>query len=374
MQGLHDGEFPFLKVSDMNLAGNERTISTWNHTVSDVVRRQLRAKAFPSGTVIFPKVGAAIATNKKRVLTKPSCVDNNVMAVVPNPQNLDSTYLYFLLLSKNLSELASASNPPSIRKSDVEAWHVRIPPLPEQRRIVDVLSRAEGLVRRHREAVTKARDIIPALFLHLFGDPASNPKGWTIQALGELLVGSPQNGIYKHVSDYGSGTPILRIDAFYDGLVTNLASLRRLRLSEDECRRYALNTNDIVVNRVNSPEYLGKSAIVPPLSEPVVFESNMMRLTLDNRRVDPAFVIEHLQSQHTRSQIAAKAKHAINQSSINQGDVKGFTMIVPPLPLQTQFAEQVIRLRRLQQQAEAALQTAEATFASLLHRAFTGDL
>ena len=60
-QGVQDAAFPFLKVSDMNLSGNERAIKRWNHSISEQVRGKLRAKAFPGGSLIFPKVGAAIA-------------------------------------------------------------------------------------------------------------------------------------------------------------------------------------------------------------------------------------------------------------------------------------------------------------------------
>lgn len=83
-QGSEGEEFPFIKVSDMNLPSNERIIQTWNNSVSEVVRHKLRATAFRAGSVIFPKIGAAIATNKKRILTRPTCVDNNVMAVAAN--------------------------------------------------------------------------------------------------------------------------------------------------------------------------------------------------------------------------------------------------------------------------------------------------
>ena len=65
-----------------------------------------------------------------------------------------------------------------------------VPPLPEQRRIVDLLSRAEGIVRLRREAEKKAAELIPALFLDMFGDPATNPKGWPVESLGKH-VGIP---------------------------------------------------------------------------------------------------------------------------------------------------------------------------------------
>ena len=73
-QGHTTEEVPFLKVSDMNLPGNETQIVSWNNSVSLATLRKLKAKAFPAGTVIFPKIGAAIATNKKRVLTRDSTI------------------------------------------------------------------------------------------------------------------------------------------------------------------------------------------------------------------------------------------------------------------------------------------------------------
>ena len=82
-QGIADEQFPFLKVSDMNLAGNEVHIRAWNNSVSDACSKSAWSKVLSRGSVIFPKIGAAIATNKKRILTRPSCVDNNVMAVTP---------------------------------------------------------------------------------------------------------------------------------------------------------------------------------------------------------------------------------------------------------------------------------------------------
>jgi type I restriction enzyme S subunit len=97
-------------------------------------------------------------------------------------------------------------------------------------------------------------------------------------SLGDSIVGGPQNGLYKHSSSYGEGTPILRIDGFYGGLIDDAASLKRLRLTSEELEKYRLRPDDIVINRVNSPEYLGKSALVPFMKEPTVFESNMMRL------------------------------------------------------------------------------------------------
>ena len=126
-QGKTGETYPFLKVSDMNLPGNGERILSWRNSVNEEIRTVLRARAFPPGSIIFPKIGAAIATNKKRLLTRASCVDNNVMAVVPRPERLAPEFLLFLLYRKDLSDFASRSNPPSMRKGAVEGWEVPLP-------------------------------------------------------------------------------------------------------------------------------------------------------------------------------------------------------------------------------------------------------
>jgi type I restriction enzyme S subunit len=369
-QGVPDAEFPFLKVSDMNLPGNEIEIKRWNHSVSKSVRERLRARAFPANTVIFPKIGAAIATNKKRLLILPSCIDNNCMGVTGDLERVDPRYLYYLFRTKNLSDFASDSNPPSIRKTSVESWDVPLPSLTEQRRIVDLLSRAENIVRMRQEAQQKAKEIIPALFLDMFGDPATNPKGWRTSTLGDVVADGPQNGLYKHADSYGSGTPILRIDGFYDGRVRPMPEWKRLRLDATEVARFGLTEGDIVINRVNSPEYLGKSAIIPPLNEPAVYESNMMRVSVRREQALPEFVIVYLQTAFARSALIKNAKHAINQSSINQGDVKSVRIYLPSISDQVSFRARAVEGRSLEDQQRRATGQAKDIFESLLAEMF----
>lgn len=245
-----------------------------------------------------------------------------------------------------------------------------LPSIDEQRRIVDLLARAEGIVRLRREAAAKAAELIPALFIHHFGDPATNPMGWPVVTLGELIETGPTNGLYKHKSAYGSGTPILRIDAFYDGVVRDLSALKRLQVEADELQRFGLHEGDIVINRVNSPEYLGKSALIPALPEPTVFESNMMRLAVDVGRVLPRYVIALLQTAAARAHFLSKAKHAINQSSINQQDVKSLLVALPPLDVQRAFAANADAMESIQRQQTTALAKAQSTFDALLAQAF----
>ena len=251
---------------------------------------------------------------------------------------------------------------------------VPLPPLPEQRRIAEVLDRADALRAKRRAALAQLDTLTQSIFLEMFGDPATNPKGWPRASLDDLLASDPQNGLYKPAIDYGSGTPILRIDAFYDGAITGLDALKRVRVSDHERDLYCLRDGEIVVNRVNSMEYLGKSALIPPLDEPTVFESNMMRFDVDRKQVMPRYCIQFLQTTFVKGQIRTAAKHAVNQSSINQQDVRRFQINVPPLPLQHDFARRVTVVEKLQAAHRASLAELDVLFASLQHRAFRGEL
>lgn len=248
---------------------------------------------------------------------------------------------------------------------------VPLPPLAEQRRIADILDRADEMRAKRREAIALLESLSGAAYLELFGDP---PRRWPVAHMGDVIDGGPQNGLYKPSTDYGSGTLILRIDGFYDGKVTAVEGLKRVRVTDRERELYALTEGEIVINRVNSREYLGKSALVPALSEPVLFESNMMRFAVDRSRVEPGFVVAFLQTAHAKSQILARAKDAINQSSINQQDVRGLSLPVPPIDVQREFARRLEAIEALKAAHRTSLAEMDALFASLQHRAFRGEL
>ena len=301
----------------------------------------------------------------------------DILPILPGPE-LNRGYLaQFLRLPAMVDAAASlttGANLPRISPKALEEFQIPLPSLGEQQRIAELLDRTEALRARRRAALAQLDALTQSIFLDLFGDPATNPKDWSQTKLGELLVKGPQNGLYKPSTDYGSGTQILRIDAFYDGVVTGLEELKRVRISHDERHLYALRSDDIVINRVNSLEYLGKSALIPKLMEPVVFESNMMRLAVNTDCVSPVYVIQFLQTNFVRTQIRKAAKNAVNQSSINQRDVAGFVINVPPLTLQAKFARRVAAVEKLRAAHRASLAELDALFASLQYRAFRGEL
>ncbi len=149
-QGNKSQKYPFYKVGDMNTEGNEIYMKWHNHSISEADVKTLKVKIFPAGTIIFPKIGGAISTNKKRILHSPSTVDNNVMTLVPS-KDVDTMYLYYFLLNFDLNDWANKASLPSIRKSDVEITKIPIPfvngkpDIAEQKRIVYELDKVLSL-------------------------------------------------------------------------------------------------------------------------------------------------------------------------------------------------------------------------------------
>jgi type I restriction enzyme S subunit len=303
-------------------------------------------------------------------------LNQHIFRVIPDEQKIDKRYLRYALdraLSQMQRHLHGATMQ-HVNRGQFLSTKLFTPSITEQRRIANILDSVDVLRAKRRDALAQLGTLTQSMFFDMFGDPATNPKAWPEVSLGEVITNGPQNGLYKPSSSYGSGTPILRIDAFYDGEVTNLRSLKRVEISAPERERYGLQNGNIVINRVNSREYLGKSALIRDLKEATVFESNIMRFNVNARLLAPDYLISLLQTQHVYAQIQRRAKDAVNQSSINQYDVKAMQLVVPPLWLQETFVLRKLAAAKHAQALQLSLSGVDALFASLQHRAFRGEL
>ena len=329
--------------------------------------------AFENGDVLFAKITPCMENGKialARNLANSVGRGSTEFFVLRPSDRVLGEYVYHFVRQPRFREAAKRSftgtaGQQRVPKSFMENALISLPPLNEQRKIVEILNRAARIECLRAQAVDRLWEFIPALFIKMFGDPIENPLGWKVTLLGDLISNGPQNGLYKPKSDYGSGTRILRIDGFYDGCVIDPLVWERVRLDDVSMRKYALAEDDIIINRVNSRPFLGKSAIVPDIGETAVFESNMMRLTVNSGRILPKMLIAMLQLESTRQRLRLNAKDAINQSSINQSDVRGLPVIVPPLALQNRFTAITTAAQGMVATAGSASNSASALIASL---------
>ena len=154
------GGYFLMKVSDMNLPGNEREIlqcQSW----SDVAGS--KASTCPVGSIVVPKRGGAIGTNKKRITTRPTVLDPNLMAICPNPDQLNQEFLFQWFLGFDLASIASGSSVPQLNKQDLAPLTMLVPPLPLQQTFATRIASIEALKATHRRALAA----LDALFASL---------------------------------------------------------------------------------------------------------------------------------------------------------------------------------------------------------------
>ena len=374
-QGRERGKYPFYKVGDIskNAQAGNKYLQLCDNFVDDEDVVAIKGNIIPSNTIVFAKIGEAVKLNR-RAITETSClVDNNVMGIAPDESEMSLDYFYYFMRNFKMETLAESTTVPSVRKSRLEELKIQVPTLDIQEIICKKLNSTERIMVKRRQQLEELDMLIKARFVELFGDPNTNPHSYQTAEFGTVLIVEPQNGLYKPQSDYvtdGNGIPILRIDGFYDGKVTDFRTLKRLICSEEDIKQYELHENDIVINRVNSIEYLGKCGLIQGLVEKTVFESNMMRLHVDESKLNPCYISHFLCSQYIYQQILKRAKKSVNQASINQKDVQSFVICIPPIELQTQFADFVTQVDKLKVEVQKSLDKLQMLFDSLMQRYF----
>ena len=162
-QGMSVGPYFFLKVSDMNLPGNEKFITTANHCIDDDAAARMRAKIHPPGTIIFPKIGGAIATNKRRILTKRAAIDNNCLGITPS-SHLDAEWIFLLLTTLDFAKYQAGTAVPALQQGTLESISIGLPPLAEQHRIVAKVDELMALCGGLEESLTTGNDACHRLF------------------------------------------------------------------------------------------------------------------------------------------------------------------------------------------------------------------
>ncbi len=194
--------------------------------------------------------------------------------------------------------------------------------------------------------------------------------------LGDV-VASMKNGIYKPATEYADdGMPCLRmynIDA--GGIVWR--DIKRMRINDREFTDYGLHEGDLLVNRVNSRELVGKAAYIPASLEPSVFESKNIRLRLDRTKALPKFINYQLFARGSRH-FANNAQQVVGMASISQGQLADFPIVLTGLDEQHNIVAEIEKQFSRLDEAVANLQRVKANLkrykAAVLDVAFAGDL
>jgi len=256
---------------------------------------------------------------------------------------------------------------------------IPVPPsLDIQRRIV---ARIEALLAEVKEAralaaaIRRDTDRVMGAAVEEMFDNLEHRKV-EHEPLGSLLRAKPQYGLSEKASDSPPGVPILRMGNIVGGEV-RLNNLKFVELSPAKETKYLVGNGDILFNRTNSAELVGKSAVYEG-SERVVFASYLIRLVADQQKARPRFLVTYINSLRGRTYIQSQLTRAIGQVNVNAQKLAAMLVPVPDLKEQDQVCEylaglkqEVDEMRRLQAQDAELLDQLEQ---SILERAFRGEL
>ncbi|MEP7245238.1 MAG: hypothetical protein ABI885_16390 [Gammaproteobacteria bacterium] len=259
---------------------------------------------------------------------------------------------------------------------------LRFPSVPrEQQRVADVLQTVDDAIEQTEALIAKTQQIKAGLMHDLFTRGITSdgqlrpsreaapklykesalgwiPKKWDIRQLRTCLLDNPTNGIYKPAHLIGRGTLLIGQAAITTERSIDFALSRRAEVTDEELRRYGIAAGNILVSRVFATvEGVGQPTLVPPLPEPAVYESNMMRLRVDQNVVRPRLLFEWLRSHRARQRIEGGV-NASNQASVNQG-------VLSPLSIPWQPQEEQDRLVHAVEQHDERQTTERATLAKL---------
>lgn len=254
-------------------------------------------------------------------------------------------------------------------------YPVPLPPLNDQRRITAILDQAETLRTQRRQALAHLDTLTQSLFHGMFGDSVANDRGWpNVLRLGE--VADIASGVTKGRNLEGKATrklPYLAVVNVQDKSL-RLDEIKSIDATDDEIQRYRLQKNDLLLTEGGDPDKLGRGTLWNDELPECIHQNHIFRVRLTTELLTPLFLNWIVGSPRGKKYFLRSAKQTTGIASINMTQLKGFPLLVPPLPLQQTFATRIHAIEALKATHRTALAQLDALFASLQQRAFAGEL
>lgn len=279
---------------------------------------------------------------------------------------------YWAQIAKNSRGVAQ----PGINATTLKAIKIPVPPLREQRRIAEILDKADALRAKRRAALAQLDTLTQSIFLDMFGDPGT--RGWKVVTVGDIAAPTrnsvrtgPFGSQLLHSEFVDAGIAVLGID----NVVANEFQWGERRFISEakyhQLRRYTVRPGDVLITIMGT---CGRCAVVPDGIPTAINTKHLCCITVDRTKCLPSF----LHAYFLRHPIAARhlrqaAKGAI-MSGLNMGIIEAMPIPTPPIDLQRSFESRIATVEKLKGAQRTALADLDALFAALQHRAFRGEL
>ncbi len=323
----------------------------------------------PKGSVLFSSrapIGLIAIAGRKM------CTNQGFKSLVPN-QSVDSAYLYWCVryFTPQLAAQGSGTTFKELSKIIVEKFKIPIPPLEEQKRIAAILDKADSIRRSRQEAIRLTEELLRSTFLDMFGDPVTNPKGWEIKPLIEVI--DPNTSITYGIVQAGEnaehGVPYIRTGDIKNGKIVESGLLRTAPEIALKFKRSEVNTGDIVMSIRAT---VGTVAEVPE-------SLNGANLTQGTAKISPGkevkgyYLLEYIRSNGCQHWIKRQVKGATFRE-ITLTRLRQMPVMLPCIQTQTKFEQFAKQINDSRLKLESSYCYQNDLFNSLLQRAFRGEL
>ncbi|RIH82243.1 Type-1 restriction enzyme EcoKI specificity protein [Calidithermus terrae] len=324
------------------------------------------------------------------VTTFDVAINQDLTALVLN-ERLDARFAAYLLKAERYQrwfrENKRGTTIKGVPRQDVLNLQIPLPPLPEQRAIAHVLRTVQRAKEATEQVIAEARELKKSLMRHLFTygpvpvgeasivmlrptEVGDIPRHWEVRLVRDIATRS-QYGTSQRGEQQGS-LPMLRMNNLVDGRL-DVSNLQYVELDHRDIEKYRLSKGDILFNRTNSFELVGKTALFD-LEGDFVFASYLVRVTLDKEQCLPEYLNYYMNAETTQARLKLLASRGVSQSNISASKLAGFKVPIPPSAEQ---ASMVALLQGIDAKLEAEqerLASLDALFQSLLHHLMTGKV
>jgi type I restriction enzyme S subunit len=366
----NDG-FPVLKIKDVSDDG--RFVGYFDSYVSFDLAKEFAAKVICSGdTLILNAAHNADYVGSKIYFAEASVVGSlptgEWLLIRPNAQKGNARYLNFWLQTMQVCrEIKDLVKGIHLYPKDVANLTIHLPPLLEQKRIATILEKADRLRRQRRYALELSNTYLQSVFLEMFGDPVTNPKGWNTEFLGNKIafITSGSRGWARYYTNQGAMFLRIQNVGMNQLLLDDMAYVQVPDTAEG--RRTQVRSGDLLLSITAD---LGRTAVIRENFPEAYINQHLALLRL--KELNPVFLAGFISTPGGKAQITQLDRGGV-KSGLNFDDIRGYHIFVPPSSLQQKFARIVQKFERLRVQQCEAERQAEHLFQSLLYQAFEGN-
>jgi len=366
-QGDIAGTIPFYKVSDMNISSNTVHMYESNNKVCEVILKKIRAKVYPKGTVIFPKIGMAVFTNKKRILSTNSTFDNNVMGLIP--RKINGLFLYYYLLTVDLSKLSRTTTMPSISQQDVKKITIPFPDRQIQQQIVENLDSIRKLQELNQKEIEKAEE----LFSTLLDSIVASKTNLQIKKIVDVAIINPPKPKFDEW-DLEREVDFLPMSVLATD-VPNPFPAEKKKVKEVLKGYTCFQSDDILLAKITPCFENGKTGIFKKSPDGIGFGSTeFIVIRVDKKQVLPLWVWLFIFSNKFRHGGRLRMTGSAGQKRIPVSFVENYQIPVPSLDLQQQIVGRFQMIENYRETCKKKKKLLNELFESALNKTMKGEL